>query len=125
MENKLMMPVSYNAMDEQELTYVSGGADAADAANSFLLGLGIPTLVVGAISVINMVWGVSTTRQWLQNNKKTNENTADTLVALATDGIDATIAYASKSIWNAVVTVYTASNLVTWWPVTAIAWLTV
>lgn len=119
MENKLTLPASCSLMDEQELTYTAGGSDISD----FFAALGVPSLVMGVISVANLVWGVSNTRSWIQKNKKTTGDSTTDAVTLAIDGIDATIAYASKSVWNAVVTVYTAMNLTTWWPVTAIAWM--
>lgn len=120
MKNDMMMPANYNALSEEELTYLCGGDG-----NDFLAGMGVPLLVVGAVSIGNMVWAISNTREWIKDNKRTDGDPATNVANLVLDGIDDTIAYASKSVWKSIVTVYTASNLATWWPVTAIAWLTV
>lgn len=119
MENKLLLPSSCTMMDEQELTYTSGGSDLGD----YITALSTPAMVMGILSVANLVWGISTTRNWIKKNKRATGDATEDVVLLAIDGIDATIAYASKSVWNAVVTVYTAMNLTTWWPVTAMAWI--
>ena len=63
-------------------------------------------------------------RDWIHRNKTTTDNPVTDALDLAVKGVDDAISYASRSLWNAVVTVYTTMNLSTWWPVTAIAWIT-
>ncbi len=77
-----------------------------------------------ALSIGNMVWAIGTTRDWIHRNKTTTDNPVTDALDLAVKGVDDAISYASRSLWNAVVTVYTTMNLSTWWPVTAIAWIT-
>lgn len=120
MENTMMMPAGYTAVSDEEMTYLCGGDG-----NSFLSNMGVPFAVVGALSVANMIWGVSRTRTWIQQHRKTSGDKVQNTAELVVNGIDSGIDYASKSIWKAVVSVYTFSNLLTWWPVTAIAWLSV
>lgn len=113
MEKKLMLPANYNVMNEEEMTYTCGGADTS---TPFWIGWGIGTV----ISVANLIWGLDQTRSWIKSNKKDGQNVTD----LAAKGIDAAANYMGKSIGNAIVGVYTALNLTSWWPVTAIAWVT-
>lgn len=113
MENTMMMPAKYDAVPEEEMVYTCGGE------------LIVPLAIAGALSVGNLVWGVSHTRTWLQANKKTEGDEVQNAAELLINGIDSAIAYAGNSIWKAIVSVYTAANLALWWPVTAIAWLTV
>jgi len=120
MKHDMMMPANYNALSEEELTYTCGG-DGGD----FLAGMGLPLLVAAALSVGNLTWALSGTREWIKANKKTEGDPATNVANLVLDGVDAAVAYAGKSVWNSIVTVYTTSNLAVWWPVTAIAWLTV
>lgn len=125
MEYKMMLPAACEPMREDEMTYVSGGADPASAfLDAIFTTSGVVGLALAALSIGNMVWAVGTTRSWIHDNKKVTDNAVDDVVNLAVAGVDATIGYASRSVWNAVVTVYTTMNLTTWWPVTAIAWLT-
>lgn len=126
MENKMMLPASCELMMEEEMTYVVGGA--SDPAGDFLNGIfatsGVLGLAAAALSIGNMVWAIGTTRNWIHNNKTATDNPVNDVVNLAVKGVDDAISYASRSLWNAVVTVYTTMNLTTWWPVTAIAWVT-
>lgn len=122
MDNKMMLPANYCVMDEEEMTYTCGGD--SNPITSVLSMFGVPTMIIAAVSVANMIWGVSNTRSWIQKNKSTDMGSAEALASLVVNGIDSTVSYASKSVWNAVVTVCTAGNLLTWWPVTAIAWIT-
>jgi len=81
-------------------------------------------LAAAILSIGNMVWAIGTTRDWIHRNKTTTDNPVTDALDLAVKGVDDAISYASRSLWNAVVTVYTTMNLSTWWPVTAIAWIT-
>lgn len=101
MENKLMLPTSYNSLDEEELTYTDGGA----------------SLAAGALYIYNYVWGLIETRSWLKNNQTGN------VFQTATKAVDATMDYMSTSLLNTVRAVITGVQLVVLWPVTAVAWL--
>lgn len=120
MSTEIRLPVSYNVINDEEMTYTCGGANVADSA---LIAMGASSVVVGAISIVNLVWALGSTRSWISKNKGSNKTATDVL-SLSAKGVDAVANYASKSVWNAIVTVYSAANLVTWWPVTAVAWLT-
>lgn len=113
MERKLMLPANYNVMNEEEMTYTSGG-------DGFTAPFAVGWTIGAVISVANLIWGLDQTRTWIKNNKKNGENITD----LAAKGINAAADYMGKSIGNAIVGVYTALNLTGWWPVTAIAWVT-
>ena len=103
MEKKLMLPANYNVMNEEEMTYTSGG-------DGFTAPFAVGWTIGAVISVANLIWGLD----------QTGENITD----LAAKGINAAADYMGKSIGNAIVGVYTALNLTGWWPVTAIAWVT-
>ncbi|MGN0707613.1 MAG: hypothetical protein ACI4JC_06390 [Faecalibacterium sp.] len=118
MENKMMMPANYNVMSEDEMTYTQGGAAVDTLAVSYAL-FGIAGSV---LSIGNLIWSVGVTRDWISKNK--SGTSVDALINLAGKGVNDVANYASKSLWNAVVTVYTAINMTGWWPITAIAWLT-
>ena len=107
MEKKLMLPANYNVMNEEEMTYTSGG-------DGFTAPFAVGWTIGAVISVANLIWGLDQTRTWIKNNKKNGENITD----LAAKGINAAADYMGKSIGNAIVGVYTALNLTGWWPVT-------
>ena len=101
MEKKLMLPANYNVMNEEEMTYTSGG-------DGFTAPFAVGWTIGAVISVANLIWGLDQTRTWIKNNKKNGENITD----LAAKGINAAADYMSKSIGNAIVGVYTALNLI-------------
>lgn len=100
MEKKLMLPANYNVMNEEEMTYTSGG-------DGFTAPFAVGWTIGAVISVANLIWGLDQTRTWIKNNKKNGENITD----LAAKGINAAADYMGKSIGNAIVGVYTALNL--------------
>lgn len=112
MEKKLMLPANYNVMNEEEMTYTSGG-------DGFTAPFAVGWTIGAVISVANLIWGLDQTRAWIKANKG-KKNAFD----LAGEGIDASLRYMNKSIGNAIVGMYTAVNLAVWCPVTAIAWIT-
>lgn len=118
MEKKMMMPANYNVMNDEEMTYTHGGA----ASDAVIIGYGLIGTAATILSIGNLIWSVGVTRDWIAKNKK--DTSVEGLVNLAGKGVSDVANYASKSLWNAVVTVYTAINMTGWWPVTAIAWLT-
>ena len=103
MEKKLMLPANYNVMNEEEMTYTSGG-------DGFTAPFAVGWTIGAVISVANLIWGLDQTRTWIKNNKKNGENITD----LAAKGINAAADYMGKSIGNAIVGVYTALNLTGW-----------
>lgn len=123
MENKFMMPASYSVLNEEELVYTEGGKDFS-ISNKVLAVVGISAAVAGVISLANAVWGVATTRSWITKNKKNTGDVAGDTVELAGKGVEAVVDYSSKSIINSAIAVITASNMVAWWPITAIGWIT-
>lgn len=123
MESKMMMPAAYNVLNEEEMLYTEGGKDFS-ISNKVLAAIGIPTAIIGVISLVDAVWGVAVTRSWITKNKKSTGNVASDTADTAGRGIEAAVNYASKSILNAAISVVTASNMIVWWPITAIGWLT-
>ncbi|MGN0662488.1 MAG: hypothetical protein ACI4LE_05010 [Faecalibacterium sp.] len=121
MEKKMMMPANYNVMNDEEMTYTYGGAGLTFA-DAVSVSSGVIMLAGAVLSIGNLIWGVGVTRDWIGKNKK--DTSVESLVNLAGKGVSDVANYASKSLWNAVVSVYTAINMTQWWPVTAIAWLT-
>ena len=121
MENKMMMPASYNVLSNEEMTYTEGGAGEeaiVTAWAAYGTGYAIGAFVGAAISLGNMIWGVSKTTEWVKKEKAQGASFSE----IVSKGADATFNYMGKSIWNSIVGVYTAVNLTVWWPVTAIAW---
>ena len=102
MEKKLMLPANYNVMNEEEMTYTSGG-------DGFTAPFAVGWTIGAVISVANLIWGLDQTRTWIKNNKKNGENITD----LAAKGINAAADYMGKAIGNASVGGYTALNLLT------------
>ena len=99
MEKKLMLPANYNVMNEEEMTYTSGG-------DGFTAPFAVGWTIGAVISVANLIWGLDQTRTWIKNNKKNGENITD----LAAKGINAAADYMGKSIGNAIVGVYTKEH---------------
>ena len=91
MEKKLMLPANYNVMNEEEMTYTSGG-------DGFTAPFAVGWTIGAVISVANLIWGLDQTRTWIKNNKKNGENITD----LAAKGINAAADYMGKSIGNAI-----------------------
>lgn len=116
MEKKFMMPASYNVMNEEEMTYTYGG----DAIDAYIASYSVGVTIGAVISIANLVWGINESRNWIQANKKEGQNLTD----LAGKGIDDVLTYMGQSVGNAIVGIYTTLNLASWWPVTAIAWVT-
>ena len=87
MEKKLMLPANYNVMNEEEMTYTSGG-------DGFTAPFAVGWTIGAVISVANLIWGLDQTRTWIKNNKKNGENITD----LAAKGINAAADYMGKSI---------------------------
>ena len=67
MEKKLMLPANYNVMNEEEMTYTSGG-------DGFTAPFAVGWTIGAVISVANLIWGLYQTRTWIKNNKKNGEN---------------------------------------------------
>lgn len=111
MENKLIMPTRYNALNEEEMTYTSGGSVGG------MLGT-LTSLALSALYIYNYAWGLNESRNWLKKNKTGN------VFQTAAKAADASIDYVSASLLNAVRGVVTAMQFTTLWPITAVVWLT-
>ena len=66
MEKKLMLPANYNVMNEEEMTYTSGG-------DGFTAPFAVGWTIGAVISVANLIWGLDQTRTWIKNNKKNRD----------------------------------------------------
>ena len=64
MTNKLNLPASYAVMNEEEMTYTSGGSAVG----------GVVTVVGVAVLASSYVWGISQAKDWLSvsSNRKGN-----------------------------------------------------
>lgn len=51
MEKKLMLPANYNVMNEEEMTYTSGG-------DGFTAPFAVGWTIGAVISVANLIWGL-------------------------------------------------------------------
>lgn len=111
MEKTLAMPARFDALENDELTYTSGGSVTSTLGAA-------ATLAMGALYVYNYAWGLNETRNWLKKNK-----TGDVLQTAA-KAADATVDYVSASLLNTVRAVFTGMQFTTLWPITAVAWLT-
>ena len=60
MEKKLMLPANYNVMNEEEMTYTSGG-------DGFTAPFAVGWTIGAVISVANLIWGLDQTRTWIGN----------------------------------------------------------
>ena len=90
MEMNVRMPARYNVMNEEEMTYTTGGASAAYYAS--LAG----SLVVGGLLLYNWVDQLLGARSWYAANKTGN---------IGTDlekGIDTWLNYTTSSVMNCV-----------------------
>ena len=54
MEKKLMLPANYNVMNEEEMTYTSGG-------DGFTAPFAVGWTIGAVISVANLIWGLPIT----------------------------------------------------------------
>ena len=56
MEKKLMLPANYNVMNEEEMTYTSGG-------DGFTAPFAVGWTIGAVISVANLIWGLDQEQQ--------------------------------------------------------------
>ncbi|MGN0662489.1 MAG: hypothetical protein ACI4LE_05015 [Faecalibacterium sp.] len=116
MENMMKLPANYNVMNEEEMTYVQGGAF------SFADIRAVAGVAAGIISLVNAGWGIMVTRDWIAKNKK--GATIDNAVELAQKGANEVVKYASGSLGNAAIAMFTTMNMTAWLPLTVLGWLT-
>lgn len=90
MEMNVRMPANYNVMNEEEMTYTTGGASAAYYAS--LAG----SLVVGGLLLYNWVDQLLGARSWYAANKTGNIGTD------IENAIQTWVDYTGSSAWNAV-----------------------
>jgi len=115
MENKLLLPVQYCPMNEEEMSYTSGG-DTTINVNQILMYTA--SAVLGAVSIYNYIWGLNGTRNWIKKNK--DQDVTKVLEAAVND----TTAYLTSSLFNCVRGILTAMQLTSLFPITAVGWLT-
>ena len=100
MEMNVRMPANYNVMNEEEMTYTTGGASAAYYAS--LAG----SLVVGGLLLYNWVDQLLGARSWYAANKTGN---------IGTDlekGIDTWLNYTTSSVVNCIRSICATSTAV-------------
>lgn len=98
MEMNVRMPANYNVMNEEEMTYTTGGAPAVYYAS--LAG----SLVVGGLMLYNWIDLLMGARGWYAANK-----TGD----LGTDlekGVDAWVDYTTSSVVNCIRSIFATST---------------
>ena len=64
MEKKLMLPANYNVMNEEEMTYTSGG-------DGFTAPFAVGWTIGAVISVANLIWGLDQTRTGSRTTRRT------------------------------------------------------
>ena len=96
MEMTMRLPANYNVMNEEEMTYTTGGA----ALDGLMLGAyaigGVAGLVVGGLLIYNFVDCLIDARNWYKANK-----TGDIGDDLG-NGVNALGDYITSSAWNCV-----------------------
>ena len=106
MEKKMMMPANYNVMNEEEMTYTTGGA---------VPGLGvIPSLLYAGLSIYNEIWAAKNIKNFVDSHK--GQDTSATINA----AVDQFKNYINKDVKSAVIGVYSVWNQLSWWPITGI-----
>ena len=64
MEKKLMLPANYNVMNEEEMTYTSGG-------DGFTAPFAVGWTIGAVISVANLIWGLDQTVPGSRTTRRT------------------------------------------------------
>lgn len=93
MEMNVRMPANYNVMNEEEMTYTTGGA--IDLGVFYLAG-DVASWILTGVMVVNWLDMLGGARNWVAANK-TND-----LVTNLENGVKAWVDYTSASAWNAV-----------------------
>lgn len=96
MEMNVRMPANYNVMNEEEMTYTTGGVDFSNIVVSTMVGTGVAGWIFTGVMVINWLDMLGGARNWVAANK-TND-----LVTNLENGVKAWVDYTSASAWNAV-----------------------
>lgn len=105
MEKKMMMPANYNVMNEEEMTYTTGGG--------IPWGI-IPGLVLTGASVYNEICMAKVIKNFVNAHK--NDNASSFVNAAVNEFSN----YISKDVKSLVIGVFSAANQGLWWPVTGI-----
>ena len=112
MEKKMMMPASYNVMNEEEMTYTTGAGPIASAVTTAAL------LAFDAWGIYNYYKGMVATRNYIKANK--GKDTA----ALIDGGLNTYVNYMQASVPNAVKGVFAGLASVSLFPITALCIVT-
>ncbi len=102
MEKKMMMPANYNVMNEEEMTYTTGGS------------IPIVSIATIGLSVYNEVFAAKVIKNFVNSHKGDN---ASNFVNAAVNEFSN---YVSRDIKSLVIGAYSALNQGFWWPVTGI-----
>lgn len=108
MEKKMMMPASYNVMNEEEMTYTTGAGPIATVAG----------IAFGAWNIYNYYKGMVATRNYIKANK--SKDTA----ALIDGGINTYVNYMQSNITNAIKGVFAGATAASLFPITALCVIT-
>lgn len=96
MEMNVRMPANYNVMNEEEMTYTTGGVDFSNIVVSTMVGTGVAGWIFTGVMVINWLDMLGGARNWVAANKSND------LVTNIENGVKAWVDYTSSSAWNAV-----------------------
>ena len=112
MENKMKMPANYNVMNEEEMTYTTGGFDPIGAIAS------VAGTAFGIWNLYNYYKGMVATRNYVASHK--GQDTA----ALLEGGLNTYVNYLKKDLVSAFKGVCAGSVAVGLWPITALVVIT-
>lgn len=112
MEKKLMMPANYNVMNEEEMTYTTGGFDPVNAVVS------VASLTFSVWNLYNYYKGMVATRNYIAAHK--GQDTS----ALIDGGLNTYVNYMQSSVGNAVKGFFAGAVSVSLWPITALCVIT-
>ncbi len=96
MEMNVRMPANYNVMNEEEMTYTTGGVDFSNIVVSTMVGTGVAGWIFTGVMVINWLDMLGGARSWYAANKTGNIGTD------IENAIQTWVDYTGSSAWNAV-----------------------
>lgn len=113
MENKMLMPANYSVMNEEEMTYTTGGAGE-------VLGVtyGVFSLAVSALAIYNYATGLSAGRKFMKEHK--GQETSAIIDAAMDEYVD----YLDSSLLHAVRGIHAGLCYVGLWPITLLVLMT-
>ncbi len=123
MEKNLRLPAGYAVLDEEELTYTTGGGVISDtvdtvtsAAKTTYNVISIVATVIGVgVLLSSYVWGIRQSRSWLAENRY--EGNFLTVMGLAMDDLAADMSSSTANLVRDLVSTFTVVALA---PISAI-----